>query len=231
LIIGRRSFGKGLVQKPYFLTDGSLVRLTTAHYYTPSGRNIQKPYENGVDEYRKDYLDRLSTGQLFSADSIILSDSLKFKTLVHGRDVYGGGGVMPDIFIPMDTSGYYKYYNRLRRNNVVYHFVLNYVDNHREELQKDYRDFDAFNRKFEVTDEMVKKIVLAGEKEGIERDEKSLEFTLKDMKKEVKALIARDIFSRNEFFKIFYQDDDAILKALDVLENKEKYNHLLVAAE
>jgi len=231
LVIGRRSFGKGLVQKPYFLTDGSMVRLTTAHYYTPSGRNIQKPYDNGIDDYKRDYLDRLSTGQLFSADSISLSDSLKFKTLINGRDVYGGGGVMPDIFIPMDTSAHYRYYNRLRRNNIVYNFVLDYVDNNREELKKNHPDFDDFNAKFETSAEMIEKIVSEGEKEGIERDKESLEFTLSTMKKEIKALIARDIYSRNDFYKVFYQDDEAVLKALEVIENKEQYNNLLVAAD
>jgi carboxyl-terminal processing protease len=231
LIVGRRSFGKGLVQKPYFLTDGSLVRLTTAHYYTPSGRNIQKPYENGVDEYKRDYLDRISSGQLFSADSIHLSDSLKFKTLVNGRDVYGGGGVMPDIFIPLDTSAHYKYYNRLRRNNIVYNFVLDYVDQNRSEIKSEYPEFDAFNSNFEVTEEMVNSILDDGEKQGIEKDEESLKFTLNTMKKEVKALIARDIFTRNDFYKIFFEDDEAILKALEVIENKEQYNNLLVSAE
>jgi carboxyl-terminal processing protease len=231
LIIGRRSFGKGLVQKPYFLTDGSMVRLTTAHYYTPSGRNIQKPYENGINDYKNDYLDRLSTGQLFSADSIILSDSLKFKTLVNSRYVYGGGGVMPDIFIPIDTSAHYRYYNRLRRNNIVYNFILDYVDNHREELKNKYPDFNDFNAKFETSAEMVETIVSEGEKDGIERDEESFEFTLSTMKKEIKALIARDIYSRNDFYKVFFQDDEAILKALEVIENKEQYNNLLVAAD
>lgn len=231
LIVGRRSFGKGLVQKPYFLTDGSLVRLTTAHYYTPSGRNIQKPYENGVDEYKRDYLDRISSGQLFSADSIHLSDSLKFKTLINGRDVYGGGGVMPDIFIPLDTSAHYKYYNRLRRNNIVYNFVLDYVDQNRSEIKSKYPEFDAFNSNFEVTEEMVNSILDDGEKQGIEKDEESLKVTENTMKKEVKALIARDIFTRNDFYRIFFEDDEAILKALEVIENKEQYNNLLVSAE
>ncbi len=231
LIVGRRSFGKGLVQKPYFLTDGSLVRLTTAHYYTPSGRNIQKPYENGMDEYKRDYLDRLSTGQLFSADSIHLSDSLKFKTLINGRDVYGGGGVMPDIFIPMDTSSHYRYYNRLRRNNIVYNFVLDYVDQNRAEIKNKYPGFDNYNSNFEVTEEMVNTILAEGEKQGIEKDLESLNFTMDTMKKEVKALIARDIFSRNDFYKIFFEDDEAILKALEVIKNKEQYTNLLVSAE
>jgi carboxyl-terminal processing protease len=231
LIIGRRSFGKGLVQKPYFLTDGSMVRLTTAHYYTPSGRAIQKPYRNGVEEYRRDYLDRFSTGQLFSADSIFLPDSLKFKTMVSGRDVYGGGGIMPDIFIPMDTSAHNRYYNRLRRNNIVYNFVLDYVDSNRSNLQKQYPDFEAFNKNFEVTSPMIENIVAAGEKEGIERDEASLSFTLRTMEKEIKALIARDIYTRNEFYRIIFEDDEAVIKALEVIENKERYKNLLVSTD
>jgi len=231
LIIGRRSFGKGLVQKPYFLTDGSVVRLTTAHYYTPSGRCIQKPYENGVREYRRDYLKRLKNGELFSKDSIAFNDSLKYKTMVNDRTVFGGGGIMPDIFIPLDTSGYYSYYNSLRRNNIVYNFVLDYVDKNRQELRRKYPEFDRYKKKFEVTGGMVDKIVAAGEKGGIEKNEESLAFTLANLKREVKALIARDLFSINSFYKIFYEDDDSIEKALEMLNNPEQYNKLLVTVE
>ena len=231
LIIGRRSFGKGLVQKPYFLTDGSMVRLTTAHYYTPSGRNIQKPYDNGVESYKRDYLDRLSAGQLFSADSITLADSLKFKTLVNGRNVYAGGGVMPDIFIPMDTSVHYQYFNRLRRNNIVYNYVLDYVDHHRSDIKQQYPVFSKFDENFQVSNEMIEEIVAQGEEEGIKKDEKSLSFTLNTIKREIKALIARDVYTSNDFYKIFYRDDEAILKAMEVLKNNEAYRHLLVTAE
>jgi carboxyl-terminal processing protease len=231
LIIGRRSFGKGLVQKPYFLTDGSMVRLTTAHYYTPSGRGIQKPYNNGVEEYRRDYMERFSSGQLFSADSIILPDSLKFKTLVSGRSVYGGGGIMPDIFIPVDTLDYSEYYGRLRRNNIVYNFVLDYVDNNRSKLQKKYPSFEVYKQEFQVTADMIEKIVAEGEKENIGRDDESLNISMNIMKREIKALIARDIFTRNEFYRIIFEDDDAVVKALDVIENKERYNNLLVSAD
>src|SRR5690554_5200068 len=196
LIIGRRSFGKGLVQKPYFLTDGSMVRLTTAHYYTPSGRAIQKPYTNGVEEYRREYLERFNSGQLFSADSIIFPDSLKHKTLVNGRDVYAGGGVMPDIFVPMDTSSHYKYYNRLRRTNIVYNFILDYVDDNRQYLKKEFPNFNTFNNNFEVTTQMIEEIVSQGETEGIARNEESLTFNMNTMKKEIKALTARDLFSQ-----------------------------------
>ncbi|MFW5821841.1 MAG: S41 family peptidase [Tangfeifania sp.] len=230
LVIGRRSFGKGLVQKPYFLTDGSVVRLTTAHYYTPSGRSIQKPYEEGVAEYRKDYLERLSAGELFSADSISFADSLKYKTLQNGRIVFGGGGIMPDIFIPMDTSSNYRYYNQLRRNQVVYNFVLDYVDKHRVELENNYPEFEKFYTDFEVTEAMVDTIVAKGEAEGIEKDGESLSFTLKDMKREIKALIARDLYTRDDFYKILLSDDKAINKALELIENQQEYNKILVSA-
>src|SRR5690554_2340944 len=231
LIIGRRSFGKGLVQKPYFLTDGSMVRLTTAHYYTPSGRAIQKPYTNGVEEYRREYLERFNSGQLFSADSIIFPDSLKHKTLVYGRDVYGGGGIMPDLFIPLDTSSYNQYYNKLRRNNIVYNVVLDYIDNNRNKLRRQFPDFDTFKKKFEVTDNMIDAIAEEGEKQNIERDDESLSFNMSTMKKEIKALVARDIFTRNEFYQVIFEDDEAVLKALEVIENKERYKNLLVTAD
>ena len=230
LIMGRRSFGKGLVQKPYFLTDGSVVRLTTAHYYTPSGRCIQKPYKEGVEEYRKDYLERLNAGELFSADSITFVDSLKYKTLLNGRTVFGGGGIMPDIFIPMDTSSNYRYYNQLRRNQVVYNFVLDFVDKNRQQLESSYPEFEKFDKNFEVSQSMIDTIVAKGEKEGIEKDAESLVFTLDNMKREIKALIARDLYTRNDFYKILYSDDDAIKKALEVIKNQQEYNNILVSA-
>jgi carboxyl-terminal processing protease len=231
LIIGRRSFGKGLVQRQLPLTDGSLLRLTTAHYYTPSGRCIQKPYENGVEEYRQDYRNRFSNGEMFNADSISITDSLEYKTLLNGRSVFGGGGVIPDIFIPIDTSAHYAYFNRLRRNNIIYNFVLDYIDRNREVLEKESEDFDKFNKNFKITDEMINEIVALGEKENIEKNEESLAFTVQEMKKEIKALIARDLFSRNEFYKIYYADDPGILKALQVIENQSEYNNHLVYKE
>lgn len=231
VIIGRRSFGKGLVQKPFFLNDGSMVRLTTAHYYTPSGRCIQKPYEDGVSEYRKDYANRLSHGEMYNADSIQFDTELEHKTLVNGRSVYGGGGVMPDIFIPLDTSSHYAYVNKLRRNQVTYNFVLDYVDSHRSELEETYSSFDDFNKKFEITDENIDEVVAKGIEEGIEKDEESLAFLEDDLKRELKALVARDVFSRNDMYKILYEEDDAILKALDVIENQEEYDNLLVTTD
>ncbi|WP_340114773.1 S41 family peptidase [Maribellus mangrovi] len=231
LIIGRRSFGKGLVQKPFFLTDGSMVRLTTAHYYTPSGRCIQKPYEEGLSEYRKDYASRLSNGEMFSADSIHFDNKLKHHTLVNGRNVYGGGGIMPDIFVPLDTSSHYAYLNKLRRKNVTYNYVLDYVDSNREKLKEEYPDFEAFNKDFKISDEVIDEIVLRGQKEGVEKDEESLNWGITKLKEELKAYIARDMYSRNDMFKVLNEDDDVILKALEVLKNQNEYNNLLVTTE
>ncbi len=228
VIIGRRSFGKGLVQQPFFLTDGSMVRLTTAHYYTPSGRGIQKPYENGVEDYRNDYQRRLESGEMFSADSISFPDSLKYKTLINERIVYGGGGIMPDIFVSLDTSYLYRYYNRIQRNQLINNFSLEYLDKNRNSLTKKYPDFNQFNMKFNATDDMVETIVANGEKEGIERDQESINFTLEQMKKEIKAIIARDLFTRDNFYRILNQDDKTILKALELLQDQKMYQDFLV---
>lgn len=229
IIVGRRSFGKGLVQKPYFLTDGSMVRLTTAHYYTPSGRCIQKPYDKGITDYREDYVHRLENGEMFSADSVVFADSLKYKTLVNGRNVYGGGGVMPDIFVPMDTSFHYKYINSLRRKNIIYNYALDYIDKHRDELKSKFPDFESFDKNFEVSSEVLNEIVERGVKEGIEKNDESFAYTKSNLKTEIKALIARDIFSRNDFYKVYLKDDDGINKAREVISNQKKYKNLLIS--
>ena len=231
LIIGRRSFGKGLVQKPFFLTDGSMVRLTTAHYYTPSGRCIQKPYEEGLSEYRKDYANRMTNGEMFSADSIHFDDELRHKTLLNGRNVYGGGGIMPDIFVPLDTSHHYSYLNKLRRKNVTYNYVLDFVDSNRETLKEDYPDFESFNKNFDITENVIAEIVERGEKEGVEKNEESLEFAKENLKRELKAYIARDMYSRNDMYKVLNDDDEAITTALKVLKDQKEYDNLLVTTE
>ncbi len=231
VIIGRRSFGKGLVQQPFYLTDGSMVRLTTAHYFTPAGRGIQKPYVNGVTDYRNDYQRRMEHGELFTADSISFPDSLKFKTLVNGRTVYGGGGIMPDIFVSLDTSYLYRYYNRIQRNSIVNNFVMDYVDKNRASLAKEYQDFDQFNKKYRVSDNIIESIVASAEKEGIARDQESLNFTKDMMKKDIKAMIARDLFTINHFYRVHNQDDKAILKALEILKDQKQFRDLLAKIE
>jgi carboxyl-terminal processing protease len=231
VLIGRRSFGKGLVQQPFPLTDGSMIRLTTAHYYTPSGRCIQKPYTDGVDDYQKDYLHRMEKGELFSKDSVVLNKKDKYETKVTKRTVYGGGGIMPDLFIPLDTSKYYIYYNNLSRKNVIYPAALDLVDKNRVDFQAKYKDFKSFNDKFEVTDEMVNKIIDDGEKEGVKKDEKSIAFSRPLLKKQIKGLIARDLFSISEYFEVMNGDDEAIAKAAAVISKRGEYEKILTGKE
>lgn len=227
VLIGRRSFGKGLVQQPFPLTDGSMIRLTTAHYYTPSGRCIQKPYSDGVDDYQKDYQHRVEKGELFSKDSIVLNKSEKFSTKLNKRTVYGGGGIMPDFFVPLDTSKYYIYYNSLNRKNVVYPAALDLVDKNRADFRMKYPDFKTFSQKFEVTDEMVNKIIDDGEKEGIKKDEKSIAFARPLLKKLIKGLIARDLFTSSEYWQVMNADDEAIAKGFAILNKRGEYEKIL----
>lgn len=255
VLIGRRSYGKGLVQQPFPLTDGSMIRLTTAHYYTPSGRCIQKPYTDGVDAYQKDYLHRIEKGELFSKDSVIQNKTEKFLTKVSNRPVYGGGGIMPDLFVPLDTSKYYVYYNMLNRKNVVYTGVLDIMDANRNEFRQKFTDFKTFNDKFVITDEMVDKIMAAGDKidadkmtfdadgnpvegkskenpkeikkESAKPDVKSIEFARPLLKKQMKALIARDLFSVSHYFQIMNAEDETIQKATEVISKKGEYENVL----
>ncbi|MDE6703702.1 MAG: S41 family peptidase, partial [Muribaculaceae bacterium] len=167
LIVGRRTFGKGLVQRPFPFPDGSMIRLTTARYYTPSGRSIQKHYEKGQgEEYMLDMFNRYKSGELWSADSIHLDESLKYETLRNHRPVYGGGGILPDVFVPVDTTFFSPYYRDLNAKGVINQFCLNYVDAHRAELKKSYPDEDAFVNSFEFTPYLERHLIAAGEKEG-----------------------------------------------------------------
>lgn len=166
LVIGRRTFGKGLVQKPLTFVDQSQVRLTISHYYTPTGRCIQKPYNDGLDNYFKDLQKRANRGELYTADSIRFPDSLKFKT-PHGRTVYGGGGIMPDIFVPLDTTKYSTLYNEIVRKGVFGSFVANYMDQNREILKKQYPAFENFKDKYVITDDFYKEFMEYAKKEGV----------------------------------------------------------------
>jgi carboxyl-terminal processing protease len=228
VVIGRRSFGKGLVQQPYFLNDGSMIRLTTAHYYTPSGRGIQKAYDEGVDAYRGDYRKRFEAGEFFTRDSIHFDENLMFETLINKRTVYGGGGVMPDIFVPMDTSANYGYFNQMVRKNIVYTGTLDYLDKNRAEFTQKYPSFDVYQKNFAVEDELVEKMVAEADKEGIERDDESVAFARPIIKEQVRALIARDLFGQSEFYQIINEDNDVIKEALKVLKNTSEYKNLLV---
>ena len=221
MVVGRRTFGKGLVQRPIDLPDGSMIRLTVSHYYTPSGRCIQKPYEKGDKKsYEKDLLNRLNSGELTNADSIHFADSLKFQTLKEHRTVYGGGGIMPDYFIPLDTTRYTRFHRELAAKSVIIQQNLRYVDNNRKALKKQYTDFDTFKQNFEVPQSLIDAIITDGEKKNIKpKDEAELERTLPYLKLQLKALVARDLWDMSEYFSVFNEDSEAVKKALELLSS------------
>ena len=217
IVVGRRTFGKGLVQRPIDLPDGSMIRLTVARYYTPAGRCIQKPYEN-IEQYNQDLIDRYNRGEMVSADSIHFPDSLKTRTLRLGRTVYGGGGIMPDYFIPLDTTMYTDYYLDLRNKGAIVQENLKLIDRHRNEWIKKYKTFDRFNRDFEITEEMLSELVETGKNTGAKYDEAQYLTALPLIKTQLKALIARDLWDMSEYFQVINELSDSMKKAIELLE-------------
>jgi carboxyl-terminal processing protease len=215
LIVGRRSFGKGLVQSMFRLSDGSELRLTIARYYTPSGRSIQKPYENGLSEYNQDFHTRVMHGELFHADSIKFNDSLKYQTL-KGRTVYGGGGIMPDYFIPLDTGWDSRYYMKLRNNNVVREYALNYFQKNERKLKA--MEFSTFLNEFEINDKMVKDIIAMGERFGVPYDDEGFKRSEEIIKIIVKASIARNAWGRESYYPVINDINEIFQEALTLFD-------------
>ena len=219
LVVGRRTFGKGLVQRPIDLPDGSMIRLTIAHYFTPSGRCIQKPYTKGDNkDYAMDMVNRLKSGELTNADSIHFADSLKYETLREHRTVYGGGGIMPDYYVPLDTTIYTKFHRELAAKSIVIQHNLRYVDNHRKELQGRWTDFADYKANYQVPQSVIDAIIAEGEKQGIKpRDEAELAKTIPYLSLQLKALIARDLWDMSEYFSVFNEQNAMVNKALEIL--------------
>jgi C-terminal peptidase (prc) len=219
IVVGRRTFGKGLVQRPVDLPDGSMIRLTIAHYYTPSGRCIQKPYTKGdKKDYAMDMVNRLKSGELTNADSIHFVDSLKYETLRQHRTVYGGGGIMPDEYVPLDTTIYTDYHRQLAAKSIVIQQNLRYVDNHRKELKNRWPSFDEFKQHFEVPQSLIDAIFAEGEKQEIKpKDEAELARTTPYLSLQLKALIARDIWDMSEYFSVVNESSEIVRKGLEVI--------------
>jgi carboxyl-terminal processing protease len=225
IIVGRRSFGKGLVQRPFQLPDSSEVRLTTARYYTPSGRCIQKSYSEGVDKYYEDYSTRFKHGEMENSDSIKFPDSLKFRTS-RGRIVYGGGGIMPDVFIPLDTTPFTDYFLNLRRKNVANLFVGDYVDKNRRDLQKKYPDFNSFEKKFIIDDAFMKDFLDLAEQQGVKMDEKQYGLSENLIKSQIKSLIAQKLWDVTAYFRIINQFDNEVKKAIGVIKDDALFDKM-----
>lgn len=221
LIVGRRTFGKGLVQRPYNLSDGSIIRITIARYYTPSGRFIQKPYEEGVDAYRDDYLNRYLNGEMMHQDSIKLPDSLKFKTLSLGRTVFGGGGIMPDYFVPLDTMELSEMYREISRKGIFNTFTFHYADENRDELTASYPSFEKYKSDFTVEGKVMDAFKQAVEDEEIEFVEADYETSKKLIHTLIKSRIASNLWDFAKFYEIYNeQENEIFIKGLELIEGK-----------
>ncbi len=227
IIIGRRSFGKGLVQTPINLTDGSVIRLTTARYHTPTGRFIQKPYDDGIDQYNADLDKRFKKGELIHPDSIHFPDSLKYFT-AGKRIVYGGGGIMPDIFIPIDTTGNSKYFTDLVRKGLIYQYTLSFVNDNRDSLLNVYKDVNNYIKKFEITENFINKFFDFADKAGVKKDEEGFKTSEKFIKEQIKAYIARSLWDINSFYQVYNINDDGFIKALEVINDNSLFRKLKI---
>jgi carboxyl-terminal processing protease len=215
-IVGRRSFGKGLVQEQVMLSDGSAIRVTVARYYTPTGRCIQKPFTGGkLEDYLYESIDRYTNGELFSEDSIHLDTTLKYFT-PKGKVVYGGGGIMPDVYVPLVNDSTEYYFNRIVNLGILYQYAFDYCDRHRQELNR-FKTVADFDRSFRVTDAMFNELVAQAEKKGIKGNEVERQVARREADILLKAYIARDLFDDEGFYPVYRPMDDVLQKALEVL--------------
>ena len=217
MVVGRRTFGKGLVQRPIDLPDGSMIRLTISRYYTPAGRCIQKPYEN-TENYAADLIERYNRGEMMSADSIHFPDSLKCTTLKKGRIVYGGGGIMPDYFVPVDTTLYTDYHRQISYKGVLLKVHYQLIDSYRKEWNKQYKDYASFAQNFELTEPMMQRLTDEATKAGISYHEEQYRKSEPLLKLQLKALIARDLWDMNEYYHTINVADESVKKALELLK-------------
>ena len=229
VIVGRRTFGKGLVQRPFKFEDGSMMRLTVARYYTPSGRCIQKPYNRGDKKaYENELLERANEGEYYCLDSIQFNDSLRYTTRLNGRTIYGGGGVMPDVYVPIDTTEYSTYYRDLTAKGIINQYVIQYVDKNRKSISKQFATLQDFDGGFTVTDEMMRDFIAMGEKDSVKYDEEKYRTSEQLIKDIIKGLIARDVYSDQSAYNVIINHRNRDLQAaIAVLNDRDRYNSLL----
>lgn len=220
ITVGRRSFGKGLVQDEIGLPDLSALRLTVARYYTPTGRSIQRPYGEGVN-YREDYMDRVESGEFYDADSIQRPDSLRFTT-PGGRFVYGGGGITPDIFVPFDTLGLSYYFTELSYTGAIRTYAITYTERHRAELEA-YGDVTTFLKRFKVNDAMMNELTAVGATYGVAKDPRGLAVSQKPIQVRMMAHIARSVFGEEAYYRVLLEDDNMFDEALRVAREYDRF--------
>lgn len=250
IIVGRRTFAKGLVQRPIDLPDGSLIRLTVAHYYSPVGRCFQKPYVKGDKKsYDNDMMDRLNSGELMSADSIHFPDSLKFTTKA-GRTVYGGGGIMPDVYVPLDTTQFTRLHRELSAKSCIIQTSLKYLDLYRKKLVKAYdvdayrkartkqvenksydpedlrRGFEVYKRDFEVPQEMIDILLAKAKDAKVEYTDSMLQASLPMLKLQLKALVARDLWEMSEYCEVMNPSNEIFIKGLEAIKDEKMFQGL-----
>jgi carboxyl-terminal processing protease len=223
IVIGRRSFGKGLVQRPFPLPDGSVIRLTTSRYHTPTGRGIQKPYDNGLEEYYMDIYNRMKHGELVNPDSISFPDSLKYYTPAN-RVVYGGGGIMPDIFIPWDSTWISDYYTELRRKGVLNQFTVQYVNDNRENILAEFPGVNDYMKGFILDEAFMKDFIAFAEGMDVEFDEEGYGKSGVFLRQQIKAWMARNLWDASASYEVFSEIDDGFLKALEVLNDESLFS-------
>ena len=229
VIVGRRTFGKGLVQRPFRFDDGSMMRLTVARYYTPSGRCIQKPYTKGDKKaYNDDMNERVKDGELYCIDSLHIDGTQRYQTLIYRRPIYGGGGILPDIYVPIDTTEYSTYYRDMVAKGILNQFSVEYVDKNRSRLKSTYKTVEQYDNEFQLTDDDMRRFIAMGEADGVKYDETMYNCSREVFKTMIKGLIARDVFADPSAYTIVVNHRNRDLQeAMRIINDTDEYNRLL----